>query len=68
MNNDLFEQYWHEMKDRIQNWWGSLTDADLDKVGGKPEQFVALLQQKYGYTKEHAENELSQFVESVNIR
>ena len=32
-----------------QEWWGELTDDDLDKAGGKANQLIGLLQQKYGY-------------------
>jgi uncharacterized protein YjbJ (UPF0337 family) len=68
MNNDLFEYHWQEIKDRIKGYWAEVGDADLDKVGGDAEQFTTLLQQKYGYSKERAEDELSHLVESVNIR
>ena len=39
-------------------WWGKLTDDDLDKVAGQFEVFVGLLQEKYGYSREHAEEEI----------
>ena len=38
-------------------WWGKLTDDDLDKVAGKYDQLIGLLQEKYGYTREQAEEE-----------
>ncbi len=34
-----------------------VTDDDLERVGGKYDQLIGLLQQKYGYTREHAEAE-----------
>jgi uncharacterized protein YjbJ (UPF0337 family) len=68
MNIDIVERHWQEVKGRIKEWWEDLTDADLDKVGGNSEQLVTMLQHKYGYTKEHAEDQLSQLVESINVR
>jgi len=45
------------MRGQVKEWWGELTDDDLDKAGGKADQLIGLLQQKYGYTREQAEKE-----------
>jgi len=37
--------------------WGKLTDDDLEKVGGKFDKLIGLLQEKYGYTQQQAEEE-----------
>lgn len=58
MNKDIFEGKWKQLKGQVKEWWGELTDDDLDRVGGKYDQFVGLLQTKYGYTREHAEAEI----------
>jgi uncharacterized protein YjbJ (UPF0337 family) len=63
MNQDVFEGKWKEMRGQVKEWWGKLTDDDLDRVGGKADQIVGLLQQKYGYTKEHAEKEYNRRLE-----
>lgn len=69
MNKDIFEGKWKEMKGQLKEWWGELTDDDLDKAAGNAEQIVGMLQQKYGYTREHAEDEfnrrLSEAKESI---
>jgi uncharacterized protein YjbJ (UPF0337 family) len=57
MNKDIFAGKWKEMRGQAKGWWGKLTDDDLDKAAGKSDQLIGLLQQKYGYTKEHAEAE-----------
>ena len=57
MNRDIFEGKWKEMRGQVKEWWGELTDDDLDKAGGKSDQIIGLLQQKYGYTREQAEQE-----------
>jgi len=33
--------------------------TDLDRVGGKADQLVGLIQQKYGYTRKHAEEKFN---------
>ena len=57
MNKDVFEGKWKEMQGQVKEWWGKLTDDELEQTGGKADQLVGLLQQKYGYTRERAEAE-----------
>lgn len=59
MNNDVFEGRWKELRGQLKEWWGKLTDDDLERVGGKADQMVGLLQQKYGYTRQTAEREFN---------
>jgi uncharacterized protein YjbJ (UPF0337 family) len=59
LNKDVFEGKWKEMRGQVKEWWGELTDDDLDRVAGKADQLVGLIQQKYGYTREHAEEEFN---------
>ncbi|MBK8433024.1 MAG: CsbD family protein [Chloroflexi bacterium] len=68
MNQDIFEGKWKEMRGQVKEWWGELTDDDLDRVEGKAEQLVGLLQQKYGYTKERAQEEYDRRVAQYNER
>jgi uncharacterized protein YjbJ (UPF0337 family) len=57
MNRDIFEGKWKEMRGQAREWWGKLTDDDLEQAGGKADKVIALLQQKYGYAREQAEQE-----------
>ena len=43
-------------------WWGKLTDNDLDRAAGKYDVFVGLLQEKYGYTRQRAVEEIDKHV------
>ncbi|RPI85914.1 MAG: CsbD family protein [Chloroflexi bacterium] len=65
MNKDIFEGTWKEMRGQIKEWWGKLTDDDLERAGGNAEQILGLLQQKYGYTRERAEQEFNQKLEEA---
>ena len=58
MNKDIFEGKWKQVRGEIRGWWGKVTDDDLDKVAGQFDVFVGLLQEKYGYSREQAEEEL----------
>jgi len=53
------------MRGQVKEWWGKLTDDDLKRAGGKADQLIGLLQQKYGYTRERAEQEFNRKIEEV---
>ena len=59
MNRDIAEGKWKQMRGQVREWWGKLTDDELEQAGGKADQLIALLQQKYGYTREKAEQEFN---------
>jgi len=65
MNQDIFEGKWKEMRGQLKEWWGKLTDDDLDQANGKADQIVGLLQQKYGYTREAAEEEFNRRIKDL---
>ena len=62
MNKDVFEGKWKQIRGQAKEWWGRLTDDDLNKVAGKFESFVGLLQEKYGYSRQRAQEELEKHV------
>jgi uncharacterized protein YjbJ (UPF0337 family) len=65
MNNDIFQGKWKEMRGQLKEWWGKLTDDELEQAAGNAEQIVGLLQQKYGYTRERAEEEFNRRIKQV---
>ena len=68
MNKDVFEGKWKEMRGHVKEWGGKLTDDDLERVGGKYDRLVGLLQQKYGYTRENAEAEFDRRFNELEAR
>ena len=58
MNKDVFEGKWKQVRGEAKVWWGKLTDDDLDKVAGEFDKFVGVLQERYGYSREQAEEEI----------
>jgi len=63
MNRDILAGKWKEMKGKAKEQWGKITDDELDRAEGKAEQMVGLLQQRYGYTREKAEEEYDRFLQ-----
>ncbi len=58
MNRDVFEGRWRQMKGQAREWWGKLTDDELDQVQGNAEKLIGMLQARYGYSREQAEQEI----------
>jgi uncharacterized protein YjbJ (UPF0337 family) len=58
MNTDTFEGQWKQMRGELRSWWGKLTDDDLEKIGGKKDKLLGVLQEKYGYTRAAAQQEI----------
>lgn len=59
MNEDTFEGIWKQAKGQIKQWWGDLTDDDLLQVEGNRDKLVGKLQERYGYTRQRADDEVN---------
>ena len=67
MNNDVFEGKWKQLRGRIQEKWGELTDDELDQIQGKRDILIGKLQEKYGYARDEAEREVNDFLKNVRV-
>jgi len=63
MNEDIFKGKWKELKGSVKEKWGELTDDDVTEVEGKTEKLVGILQVKYGYSKDEAQEEYNKFMD-----
>jgi len=63
MNRDILQGKRRELKGLLKEKWGRLTDDDLGRIEGRTERLVGLLQQRYGYAKEEAEEEYKRIME-----
>jgi uncharacterized protein YjbJ (UPF0337 family) len=61
MNWDQVEGKWKQMKGSLREQWGKLTDDDFETIQGNRDRFLGKLQERYGYTKEQAEQELERW-------
>lgn len=62
INEDMLKGKWRQFKGAVQERWGELTNDDLDQINGEREQIIGKLQERYGYAREKAEAEYSEFV------
>jgi len=57
MNEDTFKGQWMQLKGKIREQWGKLTDDDVDQIQGKSEQLIGKLQNRYGIARDEAERQ-----------
>jgi uncharacterized protein YjbJ (UPF0337 family) len=67
MNEDILKGKWREIKGRVKEQWGNLTDNDLGQIEGKSEKLLGLLQKKYGYIRDKTELEYKDSAELAEI-
>jgi uncharacterized protein YjbJ (UPF0337 family) len=58
MNEDVFAGQWKQMRRELKSWWSQLADDELDLIGGHKDKLIGLVQERYGYAREHAEQEV----------
>ena len=58
----ILESKWTELRERAGQHWKALTDEDLDAIDGSFDVLSDLLQEKYGYSRALAEDDIKRFV------
>jgi uncharacterized protein YjbJ (UPF0337 family) len=61
MNSDRTAGNWHQIKGKVKEQWGKLTDDDLKQLEGKGEQLAGKLQERYGLARDEAERQAKDF-------
>ncbi len=61
MNRDVLKGKWTQIKGRVKQQWGKLTDDDMRQIEGNLDLAAGKLQERYGYAREQAEREWQQF-------
>jgi uncharacterized protein YjbJ (UPF0337 family) len=57
--DDILAGNWKQLKGQLKIWWGDLTDDDIARIDGKRDKLVGVLQERYGYAKDRAEDEVT---------
>lgn len=60
MNEEIFKGKWNQFKGVAKQIWGNLTDSDLARVEGSYDEFVGILQERYGWDRARAEREVDE--------
>lgn len=61
MNKDIMKGNFKQVKGKIKEQWGKLTDDEIDQMEGHAEVLAGKLQERYGWTREEAEKRATEF-------
>jgi uncharacterized protein YjbJ (UPF0337 family) len=61
MNKDIASGNFKQMKGKIKEQWGKLTDDEIDQLEGNTEILAGKLQERYGWEREEAERQVKDF-------
>jgi hypothetical protein len=66
MNAATFADQWTRVRGQLTTWWDQLTEADLETIAGEKDALVRLVQEKYRYTRERAQEEVNQRLQAYS--
>jgi uncharacterized protein YjbJ (UPF0337 family) len=61
INTDQIKGMWKQIRGEAKVQWGKLTDDDLDQVDGNTDKLIGKVQERYGYERGRAEEEVNRF-------
>ena len=61
MNEDTIKGNWKQLKGKVKEQWGKLTDDDFDVIAGKRDQLLGRIQERHGVSREEAERQVSEW-------
>ena len=64
MNQDRIQGRWKQLKGKVKEQWGKLTDDDLDVIAGRRDQLLGRIQQRHGLARDEADRQVSVFESS----
>lgn len=68
MNSDILHGKWLQIRGEVKKQWGKLTDDDLDQVNGNMDKLTGILQERYGYSRQEAEEHVQHFMSDYDDR
>jgi len=66
MNEQIYEGNWKELKGKIKEQWGKLTDDELEKTKGNFDQIYGKIQSKYGESIENVQEKFNSLIGQIN--
>jgi uncharacterized protein YjbJ (UPF0337 family) len=61
MDDDRVQGAWKQLKGKVKEQWGQLTDDDLDVIAGKRDQLLGRIQQCHGVAKDEADRQVKEW-------
>ena len=66
MNSDRIEGNWKQVKGRVKERWGKLTDDHLDVIDGKRDQLAGRIQEAYGVSRDEVDRQIKEWESTLN--
>jgi uncharacterized protein YjbJ (UPF0337 family) len=67
MNEAILKGQWNQLKGRVREKWGKLTDNDIDQIQGRSQQLVGRVQERYGIARDEAERQVTDWIRNTNV-
>ena len=67
MNRDVLQGKWKQMRGRVKQQWGKLTDDQIEQVNGNYDRLTGILQEQYGYSVDRARMEVDNFLKNQDV-
>ena len=64
MNQDRIQGRWKQLKGKVKEQWGKLTDDDFDVIAGRRDQLLGRIQQRHGLAREEADRQVGDWERS----
>lgn len=68
VNKDVLMGKWKQLRGKVRQRWGKLTNNQLDQIGGNYERLVGVVQESYGYSRERAQEQVDGFLAGLKER
>jgi len=68
VNEQVFKGNWTEIRGRVKEKWGALTDDDLVLAEGNLDQLIGIVQRRTGESREKIEHEMDQMTRDYGSR
>lgn len=66
MNWDRIEGNWKQLKGKVREKWGKLSDDHIDVVAGKRDKLIGRIQEAYGITRDEANRQIDEFSHAMH--
>ena len=66
MNEDTLKGQWMQLKGKVREKWGKLTNDDLDQIQGRSQQLVGRIQERYGVARDEAERQVNDWMRGTS--
>ena len=65
MDKYMLKNQWGRLKEEAQNHWDDLSHEEVEQLHGDWNKLVRKLQEKYGYSRSEAEEEVEYFMSDL---